>query len=103
MYAVWVVLCAAALAGAQYSAEGGIEPRSVAYPSKQQGLAGLFAGYGGGGGGGSQGYRDNSYEDNAVTPSPSPNPVYRPGSQQQVSRAYPMRLRALLLSCTSLQ
>lgn len=60
-----------------------IETRSVAaYPKQQSGgLGPLFASFGGGGG-----FRDNSYEDNAVTPTP----VYR--GQQQQPQQQPIRI-----------
>ncbi|XP_058797771.1 uncharacterized protein LOC131667994 isoform X2 [Phymastichus coffea] len=73
MYRLCLVLWASALTSAQYS--DSIESRSVAYQSKAS-LSPLYAGFGG-----SPGYRDNSYEDNAVTPTPSPTPIYRPSGQ----------------------
>ncbi|KAJ8683130.1 hypothetical protein QAD02_018922 [Eretmocerus hayati] len=84
MFKRCLVLCAAtALAVGQYSGEGNIEPRSVGFQSKSGGLGPLYSSFGGPPGG----YRDNSYEvDNAVTPSPSPTPIFRPGPPQQVYR-----------------
>jgi hypothetical protein len=77
MHRLWLTLCLASAAVGQYD---GIEPRSVAYPSKSS-LGPLYSGFSG-----SAAYRDNSYEDNAVTPTPSPTPIYRNGgSAQQVS------------------
>ncbi|XP_031787528.1 uncharacterized protein LOC100122736 isoform X1 [Nasonia vitripennis] len=75
MYRLCLVLWAAAVAAGQYS--DNIETRSVAYPSKSS-LGPLYSGYSG-----SSGYRDNSYEDNAVTPTPSPAPIYRNPSTPQ--------------------
>ena len=80
MYRLCLVLWAAVLASAQYDS---IETRSVAYPGKSS-LGPLFSSFSGSPGG----YRDNSYEDNAVTPTPSPAPIYRnSGSAQQVGFA----------------
>ncbi|XP_011497703.1 PREDICTED: uncharacterized protein LOC105362070 isoform X2 [Ceratosolen solmsi marchali] len=78
MYWLWLALCLASAAVGQYD---GIEPRSVAYPSKSN-LGPLYSSFSG-----PAGYRDNSYEDNAVTPTPSPTPIYRnSGSAQQLYR-----------------
>ena len=73
MHRVCLILCVAAATAQNYD---NLETRSVSYPSK--GSLGPL--YSQGLGGASPGYRDNSYEDNAVTPTPSPAPVYR---QQQ--------------------
>lgn len=80
MYRLCLVLWAAAMAAGQYS--DNIETRSVAYPSKSN-FGPLYSGYSG-----SSGYRDNSYEDNAVTPTPSPAPVYRNNPSSSQVRAY---------------
>ena len=72
MHRVCLILCVAA-ATAQNPYDN-LETRSVAYPGKST-LGPLYSQ-----GLGSSGYRDNSYEDNAVTPTPAPAPVYR---QQQ--------------------
>lgn len=75
-------LCLAALV-ATAAAQGSydLEPR-VPYPGKSSSLGPLYSS----GLSPGQGFRDNSYEDNIVTPTPSPTPAYRnPGSQQPVS------------------
>ncbi|KAL7297788.1 hypothetical protein TKK_0008821 [Trichogramma kaykai] len=76
MYRLYLLLCTAALAAGQYD---NIETRSVAFNGKAANIGPLynFA---------NSGYRDTSYEDNAVTPSPSPAPIYRNPSAQQVYR-----------------
>ena len=76
----WLCLAAlAATAAAQSSYD--LEPR-VSFPGKSSSLGPLYSS----GLGGGQGFRDNSYEDNIVTPTPSPTPAYRnPSSQPPVS------------------
>lgn len=76
MHRVCLLLCLAAATAQNYD---NLEPRSVSYPSKGS-LGPLYVQ----GLSSSSGYRDNSYEDNAVTPTPSPTPVYR--QQQPVSQ-----------------
>ncbi|CAL7933133.1 unnamed protein product [Xylocopa violacea] len=70
-----VALVATATAQGSYD----LEPRGP-FPNKASSLGPLYsAGLSAG-----QGFRDNSYEDNIVTPTPSPTPAYRnPNSQQQ--------------------
>ncbi|XP_003400838.2 uncharacterized protein LOC126923496 [Bombus affinis] len=76
-------LCLAALA-ATAAAQGSydLEPR-VPYPGKSSSLGPLYStGLNAG-----QGFRDNSYEDNIVTPTPSPTPAFRnPSSQPPLYR-----------------
>lgn len=75
-------LCLAALA-ATAAAQGSydLEPR-VPYPGKSSSLGPLYSS----GLSAGQGFRDNSYEDNIVTPTPSPTPAFRnPSSQPPVS------------------
>lgn len=77
MYRLGLVLWVAAVA-AQYDS---LESRS-AYPGKPTSLSPLYTP---GLGAASHAYRDNSYEDNAVTPTPAPTPIYRTvNSPQQV-------------------
>ncbi|KAK0162216.1 hypothetical protein PV327_008569 [Microctonus hyperodae] len=55
-----------------------LDTRSVSFPGKPSSLGPLYSpGLGSIGGG----YRDDSYEDNAVTPTPAPTPLYRPAQQ----------------------
>lgn len=69
---IWV-----ALAAAQYE---GMERQSVSFPSKSS-LGPLYSAFSSG-----PTFRDTSYEDNAVTPTPSPTPIYRnTGIMQQVA------------------
>ncbi|XP_043526782.1 uncharacterized protein LOC122537585 isoform X1 [Frieseomelitta varia] len=77
----WLCLAAlAATAAAQSSYD--LESR-VSFPGKSSSLGPLYSS----GLGGGQGFRDNSYEDNIVTPTPSPTPAYRnPSSQQPLYR-----------------
>ncbi|KAF3420785.1 hypothetical protein E2986_12701 [Frieseomelitta varia] len=73
----WLCLAAlAATAAAQSSYD--LESR-VSFPGKSSSLGPLYSS----GLGGGQGFRDNSYEDNIVTPTPSPTPAYRNPSSQQ--------------------
>lgn len=75
-------LCLAALT-ATVAAQGSydLEPR-VSFPGKSSSLGPLYSS----GLNAGQGFRDNSYEDNIVTPTPSPTPAYRnPSSQPPVS------------------
>ncbi|XP_076293463.1 uncharacterized protein LOC143215306 isoform X2 [Lasioglossum baleicum] len=73
---LWLCLTAlAATAAAQSSYD--LDGR-VPYPGKSSSLGPLYAS-------GGQGFRDNSYEDNIVTPTPTP--AYRaPGNQQSLYR-----------------
>ncbi|CAD1472084.1 unnamed protein product, partial [Heterotrigona itama] len=76
----WLCLAALAAAAAAQSSYD-LEPR-VSFPGKSSSLGPLYSS----GLGGGQGFRDNSYEDNIVTPTPSPTPAYRnPSSQSSVS------------------
>lgn len=77
MYRVCLLLVAAtAVAQGPYD----LEPRAVTLPGKPT-LGPLYTSALGGG----QGFRDNSYEDNAVTPTPSSAPLYRnPNNQPPV-------------------
>lgn len=77
MYWVLLGLLSSALA-AQSSYD--LETRAVSFPSKPS-LGPLYSP----GLSAAQGFRDNSYEDNAVTPTPSPTPIYRNSNQQPVS------------------
>lgn len=52
-----------------------LETRAVSFPGKPSSLGPIYSP----GLSSSQGYRDNSYEDNAVTPSPTP--IYRNANQ----------------------
>lgn len=79
MYWVFLGILGSAIA-AQSSYD--LETRAVSFPGKPS----LGPLYSPGLSAVSQGYRDNSYEDNAVTPTPSPTPIYR--SQQPVSSHY---------------
>ncbi|XP_043484831.1 uncharacterized protein LOC122512818 isoform X1 [Leptopilina heterotoma] len=82
MHRVCLLFCLAAATAQNYD---NLEPRSVSYPSKGS-LGPLYVQ----GLSSSSGYRDNSYEDNAVTPTPTPvyrqqqQPIYRkPAANQQ--------------------
>ncbi|KOX67792.1 hypothetical protein WN51_07645 [Melipona quadrifasciata] len=77
----WLCLAAlAATAAAQSSYD--LEPR-VSFSGKSSSLGPLYSS----GLGGGQGFRDNSYEDNIVTPTPSPTSAYRnPSSQPPLYR-----------------
>lgn len=77
MYRVCLLFVAAtAVAQGPYD----LEPRAVTLPGKPT-LGPLYTSALGGG----QGFRDNSYEDNAVTPTPSSAPLYRnPNNQPPV-------------------
>lgn len=76
MYRV-ILVVGVTMVAAQNSYDS-IETRSVAYPGKSNSLGSLYSS----GLGSSQGYRDASYEDNNVTPTPSLAPIYRnPGNQ----------------------
>lgn len=55
-----------------------LDTRSVAFPGKPT-YGPLYNSPGLGQASG--GYRDDSYEDNVVTPTPSPTPLYRPAQQ----------------------
>ncbi|XP_011337995.1 uncharacterized protein LOC105279728 isoform X2 [Ooceraea biroi] len=78
MYWVFLGLLSSAIA-AQSSYD--LETRAVSFPGKPS-LGPLYsAGLSTG-----QGFRDNSYEDNAVTPTPSPSPIYRNPNQQPLYR-----------------
>lgn len=74
-------LCLAALA-ATVAAQGSydLDPR-VSFAGKSSSLGPLYSSSLSGG----QGFRDNSYEDNIVTPTPSPSPYRNPSNQQPVS------------------
>lgn len=76
MYWVFLGLLGSAIA-AQSSYD--LETRAVSFPGKPSSLGPLYSS----GLSSAQGFRDNSYEDNAVTPTPSPTPIYR--NQQPVS------------------
>jgi hypothetical protein len=59
-----------------------LETRAVSFPGKPSSLGPLYSpGLSSG-----QGFRDNSYEDNAVTPTPSPTPIFRNANQQPLYR-----------------
>lgn len=58
-----------------------LETRAVSFPGKPSSLGPLYSS----GLSSAQGFRDNSYEDNAVTPTPSPTPIFRNVNQQPVS------------------
>ncbi|XP_014468022.1 PREDICTED: uncharacterized protein LOC106740986 isoform X2 [Dinoponera quadriceps] len=58
-----------------------LETRAVSFPGKPS-LGPLYSA----GLNSAQGFRDNSYEDNAVTPTPSPTPIYRTANQQPLYR-----------------
>lgn len=53
-----------------------LETRAVSFPGKPSSLGPIYSP-----GLSAQGFRDNSYEDNAVTPTPSPTPIYRNANQ----------------------
>lgn len=74
MFWVFLGLLGSAIA-AQSSYD--LEARAISFPGKPSSLGPLYSSSS------AQGFRDNSYEDNAVTPTPSPTPVYR--NQQPVS------------------
>jgi len=74
MFWVFLGLLGSAIA-AQSSYD--LEARAVSFPGKPSSLGPLYSSSS------AQGFRDNSYEDNAVTPTPSPTPIYR--NQQPVS------------------
>lgn len=78
MYWVLLGLFSCAIA-AQNSYD--LETRAVSFPGKPSSLGPLYSP----GLSVAQGFRDNSYEDNAVTPTPSPTPIYRNSNQQPVS------------------
>lgn len=78
MYWVLLGLLSSAIA-AQNSYD--LETRAVSFPGKPSSLGPLYSS----GLSSAQGFRDNSYEDNAVTPTPSPTPIYRNSNQQPVS------------------
>ncbi|EFN82039.1 uncharacterized protein LOC105185469 [Harpegnathos saltator] len=59
-----------------------LETRAVSFPGKPSSLGPLYSA----GLSSAQGFRDNSYEDNAVTPTPSPTPIYRSANQQPLYR-----------------
>nr|XP_034180059.1 LOW QUALITY PROTEIN: uncharacterized protein LOC117604283 [Osmia lignaria] len=75
-------LCLAALA-ATVAAQGSydLDPR-VSFTGKSSSLGPLYSSSLSGG----QGFRDNSYEDNIVTPTPSPSPYRNPSNQQPLYR-----------------
>ncbi|XP_043281851.1 uncharacterized protein [Venturia canescens] len=78
MYRLGLVLWVASVAA--QSPYDSLEGRS-SYPGKPTSLSPLYTP---GLGAASHAYRDNSYEDNAVTPTPAPQPLYRtvnPGQQ----------------------
>lgn len=77
-------LCLAALA-ATAAAQGSYDLESrVSFPGKSSSIGPLYSS----GINVGQGFRDNSYEDNIVTPTPSPTPLYRnAGGQPAVSNA----------------
>ncbi|XP_032663474.1 uncharacterized protein LOC116840640 isoform X2 [Odontomachus brunneus] len=78
MYWVFLGFLSSAVA-AQSSYD--LETRAVSFPGKPS-LGPLYsAGLSSG-----QGFRDNSYEDNAVTPTPSPTPIFRNSNQQPLYR-----------------
>ncbi|XP_020300143.1 uncharacterized protein LOC109863892 isoform X2 [Pseudomyrmex gracilis] len=77
MYWVFLGLMGSAIA-AQSSYD--LETRAVSFPGKPN-LGPLYSA-----GLSAQGFRDNSYEDNAVTPTPSPTPIFRNPNQQPVYR-----------------
>lgn len=58
-----------------------LDSRGVSFSGKSNNLGPLYTP---GLGAASSGYRDDSYEDNAVTPTPVPPPIYRQ-SQQPVN------------------
>ncbi|XP_066587838.1 uncharacterized protein [Prorops nasuta] len=74
----WCLVIWAAAAAAQNPYD--LDARSVSFPGKPSSLGPLYTS------GLSSGYRDNSYEDNAVTPTPSPTPIYRNPNSQPVYR-----------------
>lgn len=78
MHRVCLLFCLAAATAQNYD---NLEPRSVSFPSKGS-LGPLYVQ----GLSSSSGYRDNSYEDNAVTPTPTP--VYRQQQQPVRSKIY---------------
>ena len=83
MYRVFLVIGTAVVAA--QNPYDSIETRAVSYPGKSSNLGALYNS----GLASSQGYRDNSYEDNNVTPTPSPTPIYRnPGGQVRNSDFY---------------
>lgn len=55
-----------------------LETRSVSFHGKPNNLGPLYTP---GLGAANSGYRDDSYEDNAVTPTPAPSPLYRQAQQ----------------------
>ncbi|XP_018048455.1 PREDICTED: uncharacterized protein LOC108687275 isoform X1 [Atta colombica] len=79
MYWVFLGLLSTAIA-AQNSYD--LETRAVSFPGKPSSLGPLYSP----GLSSAQGFRDNSYEDNAVTPTPSPTPIYRNSNQQPLYR-----------------
>ncbi|XP_024868222.1 uncharacterized protein LOC112452143 isoform X2 [Temnothorax curvispinosus] len=79
MYWVLLGLLSSAIA-AQNSYD--LETRAVSFPGKPSSLGPLYSP----GLSAAQGFRDNSYEDNAVTPTPSPTPIYRNANQQPLYR-----------------
>jgi len=74
MYWMFLGLLGSAIA-AQSSYD--LEARAVSFPGKPSSFGPLYSS----GLSPTQGFRDNSYEDNAVTPTPSPTPVYRSSNQ----------------------
>nr|XP_012219505.1 PREDICTED: uncharacterized protein LOC105670530 isoform X2 [Linepithema humile] len=74
MYWMFLGLLGSAIA-AQSSYD--LETRAVSFPGKPNNLGPLYST----GLSPTQGFRDNSYEDNAVTPTPSPTPIYRSSNQ----------------------
>lgn len=84
MYRLCLVFWAAVVVTAQYDGEqrGGGGGGLLGYPGKPL-LGPLYSSFSG-----SQGFRDTSYEDNAVTPTPSPTPIYRNPSNSQVNNFY---------------
>ncbi|KAL6254918.1 hypothetical protein P5V15_014260 [Pogonomyrmex californicus] len=59
-----------------------LETRAVSFPGKPSSLGPLYSP----GLSSAQGFRDNSYEDNAVTPTPSSAPIFRNPNQQPLYR-----------------
>ncbi|XP_034933910.1 uncharacterized protein [Chelonus insularis] len=54
-----------------------VDTRSVSFPGKQNNYGPLYSA----GLGSTAGYRDDSYEENVVTPTPAPTPLYRQAQQ----------------------
>ena len=89
MYRLGLVLWVAAVAA--QSPYDSVESR---YPGKPTSLSPLYTP---GLGAASHAYRDNSYEDNAVTPTPAPTPIYRSVNLNTPQQVYPLLYYKILI------